>query len=249
MPGTYANCPKCNHKLPESLPISEPCPACGIYMFKWGQAPHASVLSNTDDEYFSEEKGSRLTSLFQPLEEIGTSDFYGRCFALLLLSWWSFYLVGYDYRDGEINGSFMHGILLTIHEAGHVLCRPFGEFVFILGGSLFQFALPFGIGVAFVVVNRDNFGAAIGMWWASVSLLDLSPYIYDALHPQLIMLGGHTGEDGPHDWIYLLGTLGQIRNSQQWGAFVHGIGSVFVVAALVWAAVVIWRQRGYVESD
>jgi hypothetical protein len=196
----------------------------------------------------AEEEGGRIASLFQPLEKMNSSTYYGRCFALLLLVCWSFYLVGYDYRDGEIFGSFMHGILLTIHEAGHMLTWPFGEFVMILGGSLFQFALPLGIGIAFVVVNRDNFGAAIGGWWASVSLLDLSPYIYDALHPQLIMLGGHTGEDGPHDWIYLLGTIGQIRNAQHWGVFVHGLGSVFVFATLIWAAVVLWRQRGQLTS-
>ncbi len=143
----------------------------------------------------------------------------------------------------------MHGILLTIHEAGHIFCMPFGEFVSILGGSLLQLVLPFGIGLAFVVVNRDNFGAALGLWWTSVSLLDLSPYIYDALHPQLILLGGHTGEDGPHDWIYLLGTFNQIANSRQWGAFVHGLGSVFAVVALVWAAVILFRQRGAVNAE
>lgn len=234
--------------MPEPLPVGAPCPACGIYPFKWRQAQHASAPSNTDVEAFSGEEGGRIASLFLPLEEMGTSAFYGRCFLLLLLVWWSFYLVGYDYRDGEINGSFMHGILLAIHEAGHVLCAPLGEFVFILGGSLFQVALPLAVGIAFVAINRDNFGAAIGAWWSSVSLLDLSPYIYDALHPQMIMLGGHTGEDGSHDWTFLLGTLGQIRNAQHWGAFVHGIGSVCVVAALVWATVVIWRQHRHIND-
>lgn len=176
------------------------------------------------------------------MEEMSPSAFYRRCFALLLLAGWSWSLIGCDYRDGEIFDSFMHAILLPIHEAGHVLCRPFGEFITILGGSLFQVALPLVIGIAFAVTNRDNFGAALGAWWASVSLLDLSPYIYDALHPQLILLGGHTGEDGPHDWIYLLGEFGQIRNAQHWGAWAHGIGSVLVVCTLAWAAIVLWRQ-------
>lgn len=245
MSETYSQCPKCNFKPPVPMPISEPCPSCGIYTFKWGQSPITSASSDVHIEFFAEEEGL-IASLFQPLEKLDSAAFYGRCFALVLLAWWSWYLVGYDYRYGEIFGSYMHGILLTIHEAGHVFCMPFGEFVTILGGSLFQLALPFGISVAFVVVNRDNFGAAIGMWWASISLLDLSPYIYDALHPQLIMLGGYTGEDGPHDWIYLLGVFGQIRNSQHWGAFVHGLGSVLVVLALAWAVFILLRQRGSV---
>jgi hypothetical protein len=248
MSDTYAECPKCKYKPPTPLPSSEPCPVCGIYTFKWGQSPHAADPLNSGDELYSEEGDGYLASLFLPLEKMSTPTFYGRCLVLLLLAWWSWYLVGDDYRDGEIFGSYMHGILLTIHEAGHVLFIPLGEFATILGGSLFQLALPFGIGVAFIVVNRDNFGAAVGLWWTSVSLLDLSPYIYDALHPQLIMLGGHTGEDGPHDWIYLLSTLGQIHNARHWGTFAHGLGSILVCAALVWAAAVIWRQRVALEQ-
>lgn len=190
-----------------------------------------------------------MAALFLPMEKMTASAFYGRCLALLLLAVWSGFLIACDYRDGEIFGSFMHAILLPIHEAGHVLFRPFGEFMTILGGSLFQFALPLGIGIAFLVANRDNFGAALGAWWASVSLLDLSPYIYDALEPQLILLGGHTGEDGPHDWIYLLGVFGQVRNAQHWGMLVHGIGSMLAVCALAWAAIVIWRQRKNIGSN
>jgi hypothetical protein len=249
MSETYSECPKCKYKAAIPLPVSEPCPACGIYTYKWGQVPRAPMSSDNDDELFSQGRKTYLASLFLPLERMSTPNYYGRCFVLLLLVWWSWNLVGDDYRDGEIFGSFMHGILLTIHEAGHVLFIPFGEFLTMLGGSLFQLALPFGIGVAFIVVNRDNFGAALGLWWSSISLLDLSPYIYDALHLQLIMLGGHTGEDGPHDWIYLLSTFGQIHNAQHWGILVHGLGSISAIAALVWAAAVIWRQRKKLDQE
>jgi hypothetical protein len=248
MSETYSQCPKCNYKPAAPLPISEPCPECGIFTFKWGQPPHISVASNVHDEAFSEE-GGYIASLLNPLEKMDSHTFYGRCVVLLLFAWWSWYLIGYDYRDGEIGGSFMHNILLPIHEAGHVLFSPFGEFMMILGGSLFQLVLPLGIGIAFVVVNRDNFGAAICLWWTSVSLVDLSPYIYDALQPQLILLGGHTGEDGPHDWIYLLGTFGQIPNVQHWGSLAHALGSVFVIASLAWAVALLWKQRGRTDSD
>jgi hypothetical protein len=184
--------------------------------------------------------------LLQPLEHIGSLSFYGRCGAFVLLGLWSWFLIGYDYRYAEINGSFMHNILLPIHEAGHVLFIPFGEFMTILGGSLFQLLLPLGIAVAFLRKNRDCFGAAVGAWWGGVSLLDLSPYIYDSLHPQMIMIGGHTGEDGPHDWIYLLGQFGLLPNAQGIGVFVHACGALATVAALVWGAAVLWRQKALV---
>ena len=249
MTDTYAQCPKCGHKLPQPLPASAACPACGIYFFKWAQPPHAPILTEVADESPADEEAGYLAALLQPLEQMDAMTFCGRSIVLVLLAIWSWFLFGYDYRDGEIGTSFMHNILLPIHEAGHVLFRPFGEFMTILGGSLFQLALPFGIGVAFILKNRDNFGAAIGLWWASVSLIDLSPYIYDALHPQLILLGGRTGaEDGPHDWIYLLIKLGQIDHAQRWGAVAHACGGLVMLGALIWGATILWRQRKQLES-
>ncbi len=251
MSETYAQCPKCGHKPPQPLPASSACPACGIYFFKWVQPPPAPVLSKAvDDDLPSDEEGGFIASLFQPLENMDEITFYGRCLALVFLAIWSWFLFGYDYRDGEIGQSFMHNILLPIHEAGHVLFRPFGEFMMILGGSFFQIAFPFGICIAFIVKNRDNFGASIGLWWASVSLVDLSPYIYDSLHPQLILLGGGTGAgDGPHDWIYLLTRLGQIDNAQRWGSIAHALGGLFMVAALVWGITILLRQRTRLGSS
>ena len=250
MTGIYSQCPKCGHKLPQPLPASAACPACGIYFFKWAQPVHATVMSKIDAEFAIGDEQSYIATLFQPLEKMDAMTFYGRCIVLALLAIWSWFLFGYDYRTGEIGTSFMHNILLPIHEAGHVLFRPFGEFMMILGGSLFQLLFPFVIGVAFIVKNRDNFGAAIGLWWASVSLVDLSPYIYDALHPQLTLLGGGTGaEDGPHDWMYLLITLRQIDNAQRWGAAAHVCGGLVMLAALIWGAMILWRQRKQIENQ
>jgi len=203
---------------------------------------HHSTLPEVRDETTVNTRRNYPQSLFEPLEQIDELSFYGRCIALALLAFWSWRLFAYDYRDGEIGFSFMHNILLPIHEAGHVIFMPFGEFMHILGGSLFQLALPWGIGFAFIRVNRDNFGAALGLWWGSVSLLDLAPYIYDSLHPQLILLGGHTGEDGPHDWIYLLSRMGQLDNAQKWGMVAHVLGGILMLAALVWAMAILWRQ-------
>jgi hypothetical protein len=247
---TYSQCPKCGYKPAQPLAASAACPACGIYFFKWMQPARASVLPKADDESFISEEVGFIATFFKPLGEMDAMTFYGRCIALALLVVWSWLLFGYDYRTGEIATSFMHNILLPIHEAGHVLFSPFGEFMMILGGSLLQIALPFGIGVAFIVKNRDNFGAAIGLWWASVSMVDLSPYIYDALHPQLILIGGGTGaEDGPHDWIYLLTILGQLHNAQRWGAFAHACGGLLMLLALRWGVLVLLQQRKQVNES
>lgn len=237
MTETYSECPKCGEKFSEPLRANESCPACGLYFFKWKRPLHRAI-----DETTSASPGL-FDALLAPREQMDRLSFYGRMAALALLAIWSWFLFSYDYRSAEINASFLHNIVLPIHEAGHVLFTPFGEFLTILGGSLFQLALPFGIGIAFIVKNRDNFGAAVCLWWTGASLVDLSAYIYDSLHPQMMLLGGHTGEDGPHDWIYLLDTLGQLQHAQGWGMFAHVLGGLTMLAGLIWGALVLKRQR------
>jgi hypothetical protein len=167
--------------------------------------------------------------------------YYGRAATLALVTVWSLSLAAQDYRGPPTSFSFMHSILLPIHEAGHVFFRPFGEFMMMSGGSLFQWLLPFGIGVAFLVKQRDPFGAAMCLWWSGASLVDLSPYIWDALDPQLILLGGHTGEDGPHDWIYILERLGSLKRAHGWGTAAHHVGVLVMAAGVGWGASWLWR--------
>jgi predicted RNA-binding Zn-ribbon protein involved in translation (DUF1610 family) len=240
---SYTQCPKCGHHLSQALPASAECPSCGIYFFKRENTSRTPDFFVDEDNIYAKEDDGLLMGLFKPLENMDAMNFYGRCIVLLFLAVWSWFLFGYDYRDGEFGSSFMHDILLPIHEAGHVLFRPFGEFMMIFGGSLFQFLLPLGIGIAFKVINQDNFGASIGLWWAGVSLVDLSPYIYDALHPQLTLIGGRTGADGPHDWIFLLIKLGQLGNAHSWGEFIHASGGLLMLLMLIWGGILLFRQR------
>jgi len=142
----------------------------------------------------------------------------------------------------------MHNILLPIHEAGHVFFMPFGEFMTILGGSLFQVALPLGIGAAFLLHQRDPFGAAICLWWAGASVVDLAPYIWDSLNPQMILLGGHTGAEGPHDWIYLLGRFGALRQAHFWGSFAHHLGVAMMVSGVGWGVGQLLARPGMIDN-
>ena len=250
MSKTFTHCPKCGHKLPQAMPADSACPVCGVYFMKWGQPGGAAArYADEADDLPDDEQHGFLAALLQPLDKLDAASFYGRCAALAFLTVWSWFLFRYDYRTGEINASFMHNILLPIHEAGHVFFWLFGQFLMVLGGSLFQLLLPFAISVAFIVMRRDNFGAAICFWWASVSLVDLSPYIYDALHPQLQLVGGGTGADnGRHDWIYLLNTVGQLQHAQFWGGLAHFIGGVAMFIALAWGAFILLRQRSHLGN-
>ena len=142
-----------------------------------------------------------------------------------------------------MESSFLHGPLLVFHEAGHVILRVFGEWMGVLGGTLGQLLVPVVLCVALLVRNRDPFGAAIGLWFVGVSLLDVAPYMYDARDPQLMLLTGTTGESGPHDWIYLFSSLGWLAKAQTIGTATHRLGAFVVLLAIVWGASVLWLAK------
>lgn len=108
------------------------------------------------------------------------------------------------YADGEY-GSVFSGITLAIHELGHVLFGPFGEWLGIAGGSITQLAAP--LAVALIMLRqRDYFGVAVGGAWLSMSLSNLAVYVADA-RAEALPLYSLGGGDPVHDWNYLLGSL------------------------------------------
>jgi hypothetical protein len=103
--------------------------------------------------------------------------------------------------------------------------------------------VPAILGGALIVKNRDPFGASIGLWLFGVSLLDISPYMYDALHPQLMLLSGTTGEEGGHDWIFLFSSVGLLQKAQFIGGLCHILGALIVLLSIAWGACVLRRQQ------
>ena len=255
MSAQYPTCPKCAHtRLPHETSEPERCPACGLYFAKWEARaqfapPVRSKLKRPRDEMAESGWRAEIRERLQHVpEHMDSTRLYACAGLLLLFAFWGWRLYRMDYRDGEMGTSFMHNILLVIHEAGHAIFIPFGEFMTILGGSLFQLLLPLICAGALFWTNRDTFGAGLGVWWAGASLLDLAPYIYDAKEPQLILLGGRTGEDGPHDWIYLLDVFGKVQHSQGYGAFVHTLGVLVMLAGLAWSAATLRRWHRHLRQ-
>ncbi len=133
--------------------------------------------------------------------------------------------------------SVLHLPNLVFHEAGHVILGMFGRFISVLGGSLFQFAVPLILAGAFLR-QRDAFAAAVCAWWAGQNLVDVAPYIADARALQLVLLGGQTGaEVEGHDWEYLLTQLNLLHRDRSIGLATHWAGLVTMAGALLWAVI------------
>ncbi len=238
----FHRCPKCGHRpLPADQSLPAACPGCGAILAKLEPAAlaafarcHRPIASGWAPGPDTARQRIASWPLHIPERETGL-PFAARLALWLGFAGWGLYLIGLDHRSGEIAGSFIHGPLLVFHEAGHVLFRPFGHFAMVLGGTLGQLPMPALLGVALLWKNRDAFGAALALWLFGVSLLDVAPYLYDALHPQLMLLSGHTGEDGGHDWIDIFGTLGLLAGAQALGGATRALGALTVLAALGWA--------------
>jgi hypothetical protein len=241
----FSQCPKCGHAaLPVDQAFPAECPGCGVILAKAGAAP--PVWRAVVEDIESDDDGSLL---WHVPDQVDATAFKVRVALLAVFALWGLRLCWFDYRDGEIMNSFIHGPLLVFHEAGHVVFRLFGEWVAVLGGTLGQLLMPTILCGALLWKNRDPFGAAIGLWLFGVSVLDVAPYMYDALEPQLTLLGGGTGNDSFHDWIYLFDSVNQLHHAQRIGALTHALGTGLVLLALAWGAGVLRLQRRRIAGN
>jgi hypothetical protein len=145
--------------------------------------------------------------------------------------------------------SVLHLPDLVFHEAGHIVFGLFGRFMTVLGGSLFQFLVPVILAVAFLR-QRNPYGAVVCAWWAGQNLVDVAPYIADARALQLVLLGGHTGaEVEGHDWEFILTQLGWLHLDRTLGVAAFRIGIGLMLGAILWGAVYVVTDRGFVRDD
>lgn len=146
-------------------------------------------------------------------------------FAALL----SLYFLSIAYTP--LDGSFLDLVDLPIHETGHLLFRPLGEFMMIAGGSLFQVIVP-AVFVGYFIWNEKYYSAAIVLFWVGQSVLNVFVYANDAQAMQLVLTSGMTGSEGSfHDWNYLLTETGLINSTKTVANIIRLLGTLTITAA------------------
>lgn len=116
-----------------------------------------------------------------------------------------------------------------IHEAGHEVFRLFGTFMYWLGGSILQVALPAAALAGFWFKHRRPAEIALAGWWTAQNLMSVAQYIGDARSQRLPL----TGE---HDWNTILGSLGWLNADTFLAGVTYLLGLALACAALGWAA-------------
>jgi hypothetical protein len=248
-------CPKCGYRRqPADTAPFDICPHCGIVFAKYAQhmadraagIPPPSGHSNTAS---MDEPGWRawLTTRRGP---VNRPQLVGEALLLAGLILWGGHFIACDWRTGEAGESFMHQVNLPIHEFGHVLFRPFGQWLMFLGGSLFQCLLPLILAVAFVIKERQPFGGAVCLWWVGQNLIDVAPYIGDARAMAMPLIGEWREEAvdmrySRHDWHNILEPFGLLTWDHGLARLAHWSGATVILIAWAWAAAVLqqsWRD-------
>ena len=124
--------------------------------------------------------------------------------------------------------SLMDSADLPIHEAGHPLFSIFGEFIGYAGGTLMQLLVP-AVFLGYFWRRRDRHAATVMLWWIAQNLWNIARYIADARIQELPLVGG-----GEHDWGYLLGRMGLLRQDRVIADTVHFAGVLLFIASCLW---------------
>ncbi len=263
----YQTCPKCGHtRDPHDPTPPDRCPACGLVFQKWLKMQYAEARRKPSPPVAEGEAvetpeepdpgwKQRLRELALEPSEADPVSFYAKAAVyLLLFVWgWNFILMDYYYYvDGhrvdaaapEIYASFLHNANLAFHEAGHVLFQPFGRFMTVLGGSLLQIMVPFGLMLWFLLREHNAFAASVGLWWTGQNFMDVAPYINDARAGQIPLIGGGPGVDRPgmHDWANLLRGTSWYTRDHELAALADWIGVLLMLAAFAWGGYLLYRE-------
>ncbi len=117
---------------------------------------------------------------------------------------------------------------LGIHELGHIIFTPFGEFITIAGGSVFQCLFPL-LWLGTCVWKRWHFAASMMLVWFAYNLFDVAVYAADARSRLLPLATLSNDYDQAHDWYQLLSRTGKLQYDT---AIAHGLKTAGIICGL-----------------
>lgn len=245
-------CPKCKKELQEQ---GIQCPHCGIYFAKYAQY-HATENTQSDrlpdnikiyddDEIADAEINPLAALFFADAQRDSSLHLVWRGIVFVALTVWG-WLIIFSYMDEYAFGEgFLHMINTPFHEAGHVIFRPFGQYMHSLGGTLGQLLMPLICMGTLLIKTRDPFGASVCLWWFGENFLDIAPYMADARALEQPLLGGNVGYKSPygfHDWEYLLTEIDMIEYDIIFAKISYVFGSIIILLSLIWAGYLLFKQ-------
>ena len=166
-----------------------------------------------------------------------------RILVLAYMAWLIVFLMtDYGTPQGRVHMPFVlivtDWINLFIHEGGHGIFQIFGQFIYMLGGSLMQIILP---AAAVFVFLRSGMGTLpFTLFWLGENIVNVSVYMSDAPFRRLPLISKYA----THDWGYITDTLGVTHLAEDFGLAVKILGILVCLGGLgVGIFIVIQRIR------
>ena len=221
--------------------LPKKCPAC-----------KQKTLSYDDEYIFCTScpiYRNQLNIFQKPLAWAGKRSWWWR---LPIFAWFIALLVGNlhnsSYAISRLSNP-LSALDLGIHELGHKLFSPFGEFMHILGGSFFQCLFPLLWLIGFLQ-KKYYFAASLCLCWLGLNLFDVATYVADArarLLPLSVGLGvlgidpsdADAAYDHAHDWYQLLSRTHHLNSDL---TIAHGLrvtATVVFLSGLALAAILL----------
>gem|GEM_PF-324699 len=145
-----------------------------------------------------------------------------------VLAWMAYLFL--RYVGNPFEQSLWGGINLAFHEIGHILFSPLPQFWAIAGGTLVEMAVPVVAGVLFLR-QKEDFGAALALFWLATVLLGAAVYAGDARTQALPLVSPFAGAP-LHDWHYILGELEILERDRTIAAILRAGGFVLMAGSI-----------------
>lgn len=245
-------CPKCGVEQKEG---NLECVRCGVIFAKltpedFLPAPEVIEMEAEDRPRKTDVTGTLKTYLLGSGEEENPFFWAGRIILYLIILIWGWKFIATPMASDYFAQTFLHGVNLVFHEAGHVIFGFFGNFLGVFGGTLGQIVMPLICLGAFLFYHNP-FAASVALWWTGESFMDIAPYINDARALQLPLLGGNIGADNPdfHDWHHLLRDLGWLQYDHSLAVFSNHTGVLLMFLSFLWGGYLLYRQYKSIRLD
>lgn len=154
---------------------------------------------------------------------------------LPVLIWFIYILINHlinpEYRS--IMGWFNY----WIHEAGHLVFLPFGEFLEAASGTLLECLIPIIFMIAFYR-QKDFFGISFCFGWLATCFFYASWYMAEAQQT----------DDWRHDWFNMLSTMGILQYNRTMAFFVKIFGVVLMLISILSGFWLLWQMFRSRES-
>jgi len=152
------------------------------------------------------------------------------------------YITNFDYPIERFANPLSY-LDLGIHEVGHLLFAMTGEFMAILGGSLFQILVPV---IAIVGLRKEGyyFASRASYIWLGLNLYDVATYAADATarNLPLVTIGGGNYENA-HDWYQLLSRTGNLELDNEIAFTLRILGFIAITLGVFMSIRIILRIR------